>query len=136
MQIHGSHCTTGIHRRWRWHHETLIRLREILLGLREIEPVADRASGEMMHEVQFMSEEELTRQLREELARDDVEITEIDTALTRLRDGTYGICESRGTLILLERLREAPWTRNAERSEKRRVGSGCTLTSGSITSAE
>ena len=39
------------------------------------------------------------------------EIVEIDEALDRIRDGTYGTCEECGTAIALERLRAIPYAR-------------------------
>jgi DnaK suppressor protein len=38
-------------------------------------------------------------------------LTEIDGALSRIEDGTYGICEGNGEPILRERLRAIPWAR-------------------------
>ena len=35
---------------------------------------------------------------------------EIDTALQRIEDGTYGICVNRGEQIPVERLEAIPWT--------------------------
>ena len=37
-------------------------------------------------------------------------ITQIDTALDRLRDGTYGTCQGCGEAIPTERLEAVPWT--------------------------
>jgi DnaK suppressor protein len=39
-------------------------------------------------------------------------ITEIDDALNRIENRTYGICEVNGELIPKERLRAIPWTRH------------------------
>jgi DnaK suppressor protein len=38
-------------------------------------------------------------------------LTEIDDALGRIEDGTYGICEGRGEPIPKERLKAIPWAR-------------------------
>jgi len=38
-------------------------------------------------------------------------LIEIDNALKRIDDGTYGICESRGERIPRERLKAIPWAR-------------------------
>jgi RNA polymerase-binding transcription factor DksA len=45
----------------------------------------------------------------EETARDT--LVEIDAALQRIDDGTYGICENCGKPIAPERLMAIPWTR-------------------------
>jgi DnaK suppressor protein len=38
-------------------------------------------------------------------------LSEIDAALQRIEDGTYGICENCGKPIGAERLAAIPWTR-------------------------
>jgi len=38
-------------------------------------------------------------------------LKEIDGALNRIEDGTYGVCEGNGEPILKERLRAIPWAR-------------------------
>ena len=47
------------------------------------------------------------------------ELQEIDAALAKLKDGSYGICEATGELIGLPRLKYIPWTRlSIEAQEK------------------
>jgi RNA polymerase-binding transcription factor DksA len=43
---------------------------------------------------------------------------EIDQALNRIRNGTYGICEATGQPIDPERLKAIPWTRFSAEAEK------------------
>jgi len=45
-------------------------------------------------------------------------IQEIDDALERLADGTYGICQHSGRPIDLARLREIPWARYCVQHQK------------------
>jgi DnaK suppressor protein len=45
------------------------------------------------------------------LERDVRILREIDRALAKMRDGSYGVCEGTGEPIGYERLRLAPWTR-------------------------
>jgi len=45
------------------------------------------------------------------LSNDEHAIREIDDALQRIRDGTYGVCEETGKPIPASRLRAIPWTR-------------------------
>jgi DnaK suppressor protein len=45
------------------------------------------------------------------LERDVRILREIDRALAKMRDGTYGLCEGTGEPIGYERLRHAPWAR-------------------------
>lgn len=109
---------------WAWHHRTLLRLRENLLQAQtEHEKAAaapsesrgcdrgDAAQEEIEHEV-------ILAELHVEVDR----LAEIDAALQRLSDGTYGICGETGKSIPAQRLRAIPWTRYshsaAERSEQ------------------
>lgn len=45
-------------------------------------------------------------------------VYEIEEALTRIRDGDYGICELTGKPIEPERLEAIPWTRFSSAAEK------------------
>lgn len=44
------------------------------------------------------------------------ELAEINAALARIKDGTYGICEKTGKAIPVERLKANPWTRTVAKS--------------------
>ncbi|HEX3729942.1 MAG TPA: TraR/DksA C4-type zinc finger protein [Opitutaceae bacterium] len=45
-------------------------------------------------------------------------LTEIDAAIKRIRDGTYGVCEATGKPIAKERLLAVPFTRNSAEAQK------------------
>ena len=62
--------------------------------------LADTATVTYDREMDYSLEEN-----SEEILRD------IDDALQRINDGTYGICENRGEQIAAERLEAIPWTR-------------------------
>jgi len=47
-------------------------------------------------------------------------IKEIDDAITRCEDGTFGICEMTGKPISKERLEELPWTRYSIEAARQR----------------
>lgn len=49
-------------------------------------------------------------------------LREIDAALGRLDDGTYGVCEACGKPIAPERLQAIPWARLCIDDQKRRAG--------------
>jgi RNA polymerase-binding transcription factor DksA len=98
--------------RWNWHRKTLLELRENLIRKRDehrleasapIEPddvdPADRSNDETEREG-----------LRAEINAEDAELAEVEAALQRLRDGTYGICVRTGKRIAAARLRAMPWT--------------------------
>jgi RNA polymerase-binding transcription factor DksA len=83
--------------RWVWHHQTLMALRNHLLQ--------QKASPETSDDF----DREFVRAL---LARESNALGEINAALRRIADGTYGICERSGRLIDPRRLRALPWTRD------------------------
>lgn len=59
-----------------------------------------------------------------ELGAENDRLFEIDSALQRIREGTYGFCELTGRAIPPARLRAIPWTRycrSAAEAQERRV---------------
>lgn len=98
---------------WAWHYRALQKLREQLLvergGFREtatepMEPhslsMADSATDEFDHDLA----------LSQMSSRQDL-LNEVDQALKRILDGSYGICEETGKPIPGARLKAIPWTR-------------------------
>lgn len=111
----------SIDRKWAWHNRALLAVRDRLLKERgerlaqaaqPLEPhsmdIADSASDEFDHD----------RALAELSAEQDA-LYEVDEALGRIRDGTYGVCEATGEPIPAARLRAIPWTRFAREVEER-----------------
>jgi RNA polymerase-binding transcription factor DksA len=58
------------------------------------------------------------------LSDDEHAIREIDAALQRISDGTYGICEETGQSIPATRLRAIPWTRWTKQAAEKLEGEG------------
>ena len=103
----------AVPRQWAWHDRALVRLGHTLAGesgarsaaLRETvehggNDRADAANDESAHE-----------SLLAEIRQEQAELTEIEAALERIRQGTYGVCELTGAPIEAERLRAVPWAR-------------------------
>lgn len=84
--------------RWVWHHQTLVALRNHLLQQRKSPGTADAFDREFVRAL---------------LAREPDALGEINAALKRITDGTYGVCERSGRLIEPKRLRALPWTRHS-----------------------
>lgn len=99
--------------KWAWHQRTLMRLRRELLKARQEHDHAVRVPHERGGaDLLDVAEDEVELStLRTELAMEDFELSEIEAALRRLEDGTYGVCEATGKPIAEERLRAIPWTR-------------------------
>lgn len=109
----------------------LLQKREELLGdVRNLEEEALRSdSGRSSHTAQHMDEagsDSYEQSLNLNLAASDRErIIEIDAALQRIKDRTFGLCELTFEPISKERLNEIPWTRytiEAARELDRRGG--------------
>ena len=85
-----------------------------------------RDVGDEMDEANIEEEAAVTSKL---LERDAHLLVEIDRALAKMRDGTYGICEGTGEPIGYFRLRLRPWARYSveyqeELERKIRTGGG------------
>jgi RNA polymerase-binding transcription factor DksA len=104
---------SGIPARWLWHYHTLQRLRATLSEARREHRVDASAPLERGGTDSIDTADGATEldTLRAEIALEGAELTEIDAALERLRNGTYGICAVTGAPIESARLRAVPWTR-------------------------
>ena len=107
---------------WLWHYGVLHALRDGVLRERDlareegstpIEPhsmdMADSATDEFDHDLALSL-----------LTHDQRALEEIDAAIQRILDGTYGICEETGLMIPASRLRVVPWTRYTRDVQQRR----------------
>ena len=77
----------------------------------------DREPKEFTETASDISEHEV---LAAEVALEEGLLYEVDAALLRWRDGTYGICESTGEQIPADRLRALPWTRLTREAAEQR----------------
>jgi len=104
---------TRVSSKWRWHHRVLLSLRSRLLREREAllqaaaEPLephgineADSATDEFDHDLALA-----------QLSAGQDALYEVNEALNRILNGTYGVCEETGDTIPKARLRAIPWTR-------------------------
>lgn len=101
------------HRKWSEHERRLFALREQFLKGR-------CAQSESARESLSTSTEHIADAATDSFERDCAlallsstqnALYEIDQALNRIFDGTYGICELTGEPIEVDRLRAIPWTR-------------------------
>ena len=114
----------AVPRRWQWHYQALLGMRERLLSHRLqlaaeaaicVEPCdsADAADDGFEHDLalgQLSGEQDI--------------LYEIQAALHRIRAGTYGLCEVTGESISRARLRAVPWTRFCQAVEERLENDG------------
>ena len=109
-------------RKWAWHQRTLVRLRDALQAESNERNLASRASLERggADLVDVANDEREHEGLLVQLTQEQTELAEIEAALERIRDGTYGRCEATGELIAPERLRALPWTRFSQAAAAQR----------------
>lgn len=97
--------------------ERLRKLRDMLENKRRelLERAGERAQvmeidahGDLVDQSTDLSERELRMRMAE---KDRRELSDIDEALRRMEEGTYGVCEATGKEIPIERLRAVPTAR-------------------------
>ncbi|HWL16142.1 MAG TPA: TraR/DksA C4-type zinc finger protein [Opitutus sp.] len=108
-------------RKWQWHRRALQQIRDELLRERDehasaIRSALDRGGEDDVDRANDKCERDT---LLAEIQLEDAELAEVEAALRRIRDGTYGICELTGQPISPARLRAIPWTRLSRRGAMR-----------------
>ncbi|MCU0959211.1 MAG: TraR/DksA family transcriptional regulator [Pirellulaceae bacterium] len=98
--------------------EAILKLRQVLIRRRDalrkalagdlssLKELRQQASGDMLDAALDSAQDEISSQLAEVESR---ELTQIENALERMRNGTYGICEVTGRQIPLARLQALPY---------------------------
>jgi RNA polymerase-binding transcription factor DksA len=119
--IVGNRPVTGrVPAKWKPYYDRLVRLRDYLLH-RQGDLVKD-ARDEQTAFSQHMADagtDSFDRDLTLSRASSEQDaVYDIDLALNRIRDGTYGICELTGKPIASKRLEAIPWARFSVEAEK------------------
>jgi DnaK suppressor protein len=98
--------------------EAILKLRQVLLRRRDalrsalagdlssLKELREQSSGDMIDAALDSAQDEISSQLAEVESR---ELAQIENALERMRNGTYGICEVTGKPIPLARLQALPY---------------------------
>jgi RNA polymerase-binding transcription factor DksA len=112
--------------KWAWHFRTLIRLRERLLRERG---VALKDAAEPMEARSMSSADSGTDEFDHDMVLRGLSsgqdlLFEVDEALGRLVDGSYGKCQESGRPIPAIRLRALPWTRFSKEVQARLEAEG------------
>jgi len=106
--------------KWRKHYSRLEQLRSMLLNKRQ-ELTAD-ARQEVPNFSMHMADAGTDTYDRDwalgMLSSEQDAVYEIDQAIDRIRNGTYGICEMTGKRIEPDRLEAIPWTRFSLEAER------------------
>jgi RNA polymerase-binding protein DksA len=111
----------SIRPQWRPYYERLLQLRDQLLDREKTyENLAEDNQPEFVMQIADAATESYMRDFELGIASHDTEmISEIQEALQRIADGTYGICQSTGKPIPPERLEAVPWTRFSVQAEEK-----------------
>jgi DnaK suppressor protein len=112
--------TPSVAPRWRKYFDRLNLVREYVAEQRSTQ-IANAHSGEPTFNVNLAdrgTDEYDMGAALSLISSEQNALYEIDQALRRIRDGTYGICESTGQPIPLDRLEAVPWTRFARDVEE------------------
>lgn len=107
--------------RWTWHHRALLSLRERLLKEREerLGEVSQALEPRRMDAADSATDEFDQDLALSELSAEQDALYEVEAALKRILDGTYGVCEATGRPIPAARLKAVPWTRFIREVEAR-----------------
>ena len=114
--------TLAVPPQWEWHYRKLLAFRESLLDnadiqeeeiVQPIEPhgmddMADSGTDEYDHAMALAI-----------LSNEHDALYEVDAAIQRILEGTYGICEKTGKPVPQARLRAVPWTRYTREAQER-----------------
>jgi RNA polymerase-binding transcription factor DksA len=113
--------------KWQKFYRRLLALRDYLLlqhGQMEADAAGYDAKDMMQGEVESATDE-ADRDFAFGMASNYQEtLTEVDQALKRIEQGSYGICELTGEVITKERLEAIPWTRYSAEAEKQLEAQG------------
>lgn len=102
--------------KWAWHYEALLALREQLgtaYAQHRLNAVSDASASVEQEDPDWVNQanDEIEREeIIDKLADEKVHLADVDAALERLREGTYGICIKTGKPIPDADLRAVPWT--------------------------
>lgn len=105
--------------KWAWHYRMLLALRERLLRARhgQRELAAERLEPHSMNMADSATDEFDHALAADGLSAGQDALYEVDQAIRRILDGTYGRCEASGAAIPAARLRAIPWARFAKEVE-------------------
>ena len=99
--------------KWSWHYDRLQSLRDVLLADRadQVSEVTEPLEPHSMDDADSATDEFDHNLALGILSYEEDTLHEVDAAMQRILDGTYGICEVTKKPIPEARLRVVPWTR-------------------------
>jgi DnaK suppressor protein len=106
--------------KWQSHYEQLLRLREQVLRRQGalVKDAREEQQAFSLHMADAATDEFDRDFALTMISSGQGSLYEIDQALNRIRNGTYGLCEITGKPIEPGRLKAIPWTRFSAEAEK------------------
>lgn len=106
--------------KWKTQFRRLVNLRDELLGRRgnRVDTASEAQPSFSQHMADAATDEFDRDFALGALSAEQDALYEIDQALNRIRNGSYGICEVTGKKISPERLNAVPWTRFSVEAER------------------
>jgi RNA polymerase-binding transcription factor DksA len=108
--------------KWRTHYQNLVRLRSQLLDRKALlgrDTIPSSQNPASTNHIADAATDAFDRDLALSMISSEQDaLYEIDSAIKRIEEGTYGICELTGKKIDPERLEVIPWTRFSTEAEK------------------
>jgi RNA polymerase-binding transcription factor DksA len=125
--ILGNPLSAGdIPTKWRPYYRQLVKLREELRRQREalVKDAREEQPGASTHIADAATDEYDRDVVLSRLSSEQSTLYEIEEAISRIRNGRYGICEVTGKPIEPDRLRAVPWTRFSAGAETQLEANG------------
>ena len=99
--------------KWRWHFQALQKLRDHLLDdlSKKLAAGSEPVEPDVVNLEESASDESDRSLALSLLSGEQNALQEMELAMQRILNGTFGICEKTGKRIEEERLRAVPWTR-------------------------
>ena len=115
-----------IPKRWRWHYETLARLRDRLIEERSeaLSEAAEPVERHSLHQADSATDEFDHEFALSQLSGEQDALYEVEAAMRRILDSSYGVCERTGKRIPTARLKAVPWARFREDVQARLESTG------------
>jgi RNA polymerase-binding transcription factor DksA len=112
--------------RWRWHYETLSRLRDRLIEERSeaLSEAAEPVERHSLHQADSGTDEFDHQLALSQLSGEQEALYEVEAAMRRILNSSYGVCERTGKRIPAARLKAVPWTRFREEVQARLESTG------------
>lgn len=109
----GPRAQEAVPKKWSWHYRVLLALQDRLLRNRgeRLAAAAEALEPHSLDEADSATDEFDHDRALSQLSAEQDALLEVNAALRRILNGSYGVCEESGDAISAARLMAIPWTR-------------------------